>query len=109
MSYDEPATPVFPSHDEEIAERFLSVNRSSQDTPERALLRAILEDGIRCALDHRAGLPCKERAAEIHRAREWIESNSTDYVFSFLAVCAALNLEPGAIRRLVRARMTIEP
>jgi hypothetical protein len=69
---------------------------------EHRLMFAILEDAIR--------IYCKENGARsrggrraFREAKEWIESTDCNWVFSFERICDALDLEPGYIRRGVRA------
>src|SRR5436190_23198548 len=70
--------------------------RRGEHTGAKALMMAVLEDGIRDYCDA-AGRPGIE-------AEEWVESNRRD-AFSFNAICETLGLEPGAVRQaLVRLR-----
>ncbi len=65
-------------------------SRSAPYTGTKALMLAILEDGIR------AYLSASTRARE--EAELWIRSPKRHFVFSFPIVCETLGLEPDAVR-----------
>ena len=70
--------------------------RRSEYTGAKALMMAVLEDGIRdyCDATGRRGI----------EAKEWVQSHRRD-AFSFIAICETLGLEPAAVRQaLVRLR-----
>jgi hypothetical protein len=91
--------------DDTISHDYFEIHRSRAETPEIQLLRAVLETGIREALGEVSSVHPRYRQAEIQSAKEWILSDEGNYVFSFVEVCAALGIEPGAIRRLVKGRI----
>lgn len=64
----------------------------------RALMLAVLEDGIRAYLGSAA------RARE--EAERWITSQQRRVVFSFNVVCETLGLEPNAVRAALRRMRT---
>ena len=64
--------------------------RAPQYTGIKALMRAVLEDGIRSYLGRNARLRTE--------AAYWISSNSRRSPFAFGIVCETLGLEPGAVR-----------
>jgi hypothetical protein len=69
-------------------------SRSGQLTGTKALMLAVLEDGIRSYLGR-----AKLIAAE---AAYWIESNHRRSPFSFVVICETLGLDPGAVRTAVK-------
>jgi hypothetical protein len=69
--------------------------------PERTLLLAVLEDGIRCFQENLFASASKRRAL-FDEARDWLFSDDADWFCSFVSVCLLLNLEPNYIRRGLR-------
>jgi hypothetical protein len=69
-------------------------SRSGQLTGTKALMLAVLEDGIRCFLG-RAKLAAEE-------AECWIGSQRRQSPFSFIVVCETLGLDPQAVRLTLR-------
>jgi hypothetical protein len=63
--------------------------RGGEYTGLKALMMAVLEDGIR---DYREG-----RGRLSAEAAEWIRSDRRD-AFSFIVICETLGLEPAAVR-----------
>ncbi len=60
-------------------------------TPERNLMRAILK----IAMDD------LRKSGELHRdARAYVLSNDDDYLYSFISICAHLNVCPHTIRKI---------
>ena len=87
-------------HEEDIIGQLIGVgggeSRSSEYTGTKALMAAVLEDGIRDYCDA-VGRRCTE-------AEDWVMSNRRG-VFSFAVVCETLALDPSAVRRaLVRLK-----
>jgi hypothetical protein len=66
--------------------------------PEKALLLAVLEDGVRSFQDNIFAEIGKKRAL-FDEAREWLFTDGFEHVFSFNSVCSSLGLDPGYIRR----------
>ena len=64
---------------------------------ERALMRAVLEDAIRCLVGEVG--PPHQRGALAAEAREWIETADPRWPFSFENLCDGLGLEAGNLRR----------
>jgi len=64
---------------------------------ERALMRAVLEDGIRCLIGEVG--PRHQRGALAAEARQWIETADPRWPFSFENVCDGLGLEATNLRR----------
>ena len=69
--------------------------------PERTLLLAVLEDGIRCYQENLFANNGKRRAL-FDEAKEWLFSDDTHWFCSFVSICTLLNLEPNYIRRGLR-------
>jgi hypothetical protein len=71
---------------------------TSEIEPLHRLMIAMLVDAVRCfetRFDARQPARCQEFA----EVRSWIFSDADDGVFSFRAVCDALEVDPGAIRK----------
>ena len=64
---------------------------------ERALMRAVLEDAVRCLIGEVG--PRQQRAALAAEAREWIETADSRWPFSFENVCEGLGIETANLRR----------
>src|SRR3989454_9728741 len=64
---------------------------------ERALMRAVLEDAVRCLLGEVG--PRHQRGALAAEAREWIEVADPRWPFSFENVCDGLGLNAANLRR----------
>ena len=74
------------------------------DTPERALMRAVLQR----ALDDLSGvfavaMGLRARGRLRRETEEWFLSDDEAWPFSFVNICQALNLDVGAIRRTLLA------
>lgn len=69
--------------------------------PERTLLLAVLEDGIRCYQENLFTGSGKRRAL-FEEAKEWLFSDDATWFCSFVSVCTLLNLDPSYIRRGLR-------
>lgn len=69
--------------------------------PEKALLLAVLEDGVRCFQDNI--LPRNRKKQMLfEEAEAWLFSDEANGVFSFVSICALLGFDPGYIRRGLR-------
>ena len=66
--------------------------------PERILLLAILEDGVRCYQENLLVSGGKRRAL-FEEAQEWLFSDDAMWFCSFVSICTMLNLDPNYIRR----------
>lgn len=68
---------------------------------ELALRRAVLEDALRCYYRQfvKKTRPALQAAKE---AQDWFFIDDNDWPYSFLNICAALQLEPSYIRRGLR-------
>ena len=79
-------------------EYFANYRRRIPLEPEKALLLAVLEDGVRTFQDNIFAESGKKRAL-LDEAREWLFTHGDEHVFSFDSVCSSLGIEPGYIRR----------
>ena len=68
---------------------------------ERALMRAVLEDAIRCLSG--AGGPMRLRPSLAAEARRWVTDHDRHWPYSFENICAALKFEPESLRRGLQA------
>jgi len=60
-------------------------------------MRAVLEDALACI--HRPDeTTCRWVRREAREAEEWLFSDDAHGIFSYVAVCAVLGLEPESIR-----------
>jgi hypothetical protein len=66
--------------------------------PEKELMLAVLTDAIECVQKH-AGSRQPAGIKLFQEAKEWIFDENERDAFSFLNICAALNLDPCYIRR----------
>ncbi len=64
---------------------------------EKALMLAVLEDGLRCFQEHFRNPRYNPRLLS-REAEEWIQADDWDWPFSFNNVCDTLGLDPAAMR-----------
>jgi hypothetical protein len=85
-----------------LPEQFYRVNSTIYvGQPEVALMHAVLEDALNCFWHGlQASRYRKRRLGQ--EAEEWFFSDEMDWPFSFLNICAVLNLEPQYIRKGLR-------
>ncbi len=67
---------------------------------ERALMLAVLEDGIRCFQEHIQSPHVRPRLLA-RQAEKWIRSQDWDWPFSFNNVCESLSLDPDSLRAAI--------
>ena len=65
--------------------------------PERALLSALLFDGIQAFISYALAKTPKQRV-EFSEAHRWVMDRGTEYEFSFTNVCEALGINPDYLR-----------
>jgi hypothetical protein len=78
-------------------EYFANYRRRIPLEPEKALLLAVLEDGVRTFQENIFAESGKKRAL-LDEAREWLFTHGVEHVFSFDSVCSSLGLDPVYIR-----------
>jgi len=71
--------------------------RDSYVSGEKALMLAVLEDGIRCFQEHLTNPRSNPRLLS-QQAEDWIRAEDWDWPFSFSNVCETLGIEPSALR-----------
>jgi hypothetical protein len=64
---------------------------------EKALMYAVLKDGIRCFYKHVGATRRKYRKMSAE-AEEWLLEDTYDYPFSFRVICDTLSIDPDALR-----------
>lgn len=69
--------------------------------PERALMRALLQDAILCLVGEAA--PAKDRMRLADEARCWVRSRSRAWIFAFANVCEVLGIDPDTAREKLLA------
>ncbi|RMG42094.1 MAG: hypothetical protein D6719_07275 [Candidatus Dadabacteria bacterium] len=65
--------------------------------PERALMSALLFDGIQSYMSFVIADNSSEKS-KYREAYNWVHRKGTDYVFSFDSVCEALGVDPDYLR-----------
>jgi len=65
--------------------------------PEKKLMLAVLEDGIKSFQDHAVARTDTGRKL-FHEAEAWILEHDRSWVFSFESICDALGFEPSYVR-----------
>lgn len=81
-----------------LPEQFFSPpTETTRGQAERALMRAVLEDAIHCFQKYTgATQPARQRRAR--ETEEWFQTEDYQWPFSFVNICAVLDLDPAAIR-----------
>jgi hypothetical protein len=74
---------------------------------EQFLMAAVLEDAIAMYLKPTSSGTSQARHV-LRDARQWLHSEDRSWVFSFLRICEALNLDPDAIRRSLRSSRRVD-
>ena len=65
--------------------------------PERALMSALLFDGIQAYMSY-AECNCKAQRSRFREAFNWVHCCGNEYVFSFESVCEGLGIDANFIR-----------
>src|SRR5262249_51938926 len=76
---------------------FEGARRDSQASGEKALMLAVLEDGIRCFQEH-LRTPRSNPRLLSQQAEAWIRAVDYEWPFSFNNVCETLGIDPAALR-----------
>ncbi len=66
--------------------------------PEKILVLAVLQDGIRCYQDNAAARNVKKKKL-FEEAQQWVFGDDSEWLFSFTSVCSLLGFDPDYIRR----------
>lgn len=80
-----------------IVDDVLDSGKGYASGPERALLSALLFDGIQAYINYMLAETPKERSKFIE-AQNWVTDRSTEYAFSFDNVCEALGINSEYLR-----------
>jgi len=80
---------------------FFPPTTSNAGAPELGLMRAVIEDAVRCYQKQFVPGPRRNHALA-REATQWFFDDDTTWPFSFLNLCSALGLDPGYIRRRLR-------
>ena len=79
-------------------EAFIARSSLASRQPEGALMCAVLEDAVDCF--QKQFVCASPRAKRLgQEAEAWLFSDNSKWAFSFLSICAALDLDPQYIRR----------
>jgi hypothetical protein len=81
---------------------FEGARRDSYISGEKALMLAVLEDGIRCFQEHLRNPRSNPRMLS-QQAEAWIRAVDYDWPFSFVNVCETLGIAPSALRAALLA------
>jgi hypothetical protein len=76
---------------------FDGARRDSYISGEKALMLAVLEDGIRCFQEHLRNPRSNPRLLS-QQAEDWIKAVDYEWPFSFQNVCETLGISPEALR-----------
>lgn len=76
---------------------FEGARRDSYISGEKALMLAVLEDGIRCFQEHLRNPRSNPRLLS-QQAEQWIRAIDYEWPFSFNNVCETLGIDPAALR-----------
>ena len=74
-------------------------NAAARGERERALMRAVLVDAIRCLAGEVT--PLADRARMAAEARWWVTKRDARWPYSFQNICLGLGLDPGRVRTLL--------
>jgi hypothetical protein len=80
---------------------FANFRRKTFLEPEKSLMLAVFEDGIRSFQENFRAESGKKRLL-FEEAERWLSSDDSDWPFSFASACAHLDFDPGYIRRGLR-------
>lgn len=82
-----------------IPDELLNGDKGYARGPERALMTALLFDGVQAYLSYVMLGHSKKQNSRYKEAFNWVHSSETgDYIFSFENVCEALGMDPNFLR-----------
>jgi hypothetical protein len=84
-----------------LPSQFFSALSPLTERPERRLMLAVLQDAVGTLLNH-AGNARRGPRRLVREAERWIYARNADWPYSFENICAALNLDPAALREGLR-------
>ena len=100
-----------------LPEQFFTLLERKPPQGEKRLLLAMLEDAVHCFQMHLLARKPHERRL-FQEAEEWIDSQDSQWFFSFDNICEVLSIHPGRLRealkrwkedQLVQQRMNESP
>lgn len=80
-----------------VVSEFLDGTTGYASGPERALLSALLFDGVQSCISYFIATTPDQRS-QFREAYNWVMENDSDYAFSFVCVCEALGINPEYLR-----------
>lgn len=83
-------------------------NSSKQITPELRLMIAVLADAVWCLEKYRCPTDARGRRL-FRRAQQWLVATEPHWPYSFVRICAALDLDASAVRRHLRWALELQP
>jgi hypothetical protein len=81
----------------QMVEDFAGHQRGFARGPERALMSALLFDGVQAYMGYLLNTK-RKGTGRLHEAYRWVTDSSSDYVFSFNNVCESLGIDPDFLR-----------
>ncbi|MFO0416895.1 MAG: hypothetical protein ACK5Y6_06365 [Pseudomonadota bacterium] len=80
-----------------VLEEIVEIEGGYASGPERALLSALLFDGVQSCVNYFLARSESEKA-RFKEGYNWVMENDTDYAFSFVCVCEALGILPDYLK-----------
>jgi hypothetical protein len=80
-----------------IIENLVDNERGYARGPERALMSALLFDGVQSYMNY-FGAESESARAKYKEAYNWVHSNENEYIFSFVNVCEAVGIDANYLR-----------
>jgi hypothetical protein len=99
--YAEPALRDLLAADCVLPEQFWETKDGGHLSGERALMWAVLADGIDCYRRNAHATSLQQRS-EFHNAERWVLSTDWDWPFSFVNLCELFGFDPKGVRRALR-------
>jgi hypothetical protein len=78
---------------------------SRQLSPEKRLLRAVLEEAVHDLVTSQARVRTHQRVRAYRDALAWLDDRDPSWPYSFIAICEVFDLDPEAVRRAVHAQL----
>ena len=104
LSIEEKVSSLFQPDPVLPAQYFETFGRKMPLAPEKTLMLAVLEDGIRCFQKYALARNSKGKRL-FREAENWILEEDGDWLFSFENICAVWGLDPNYIRHgLIQGR-----
>jgi len=80
-----------------VLEELLDNGAGYASGPERGLLSALLFDGVQSFISYMLATSTQDRT-KYAEAHNWVMEKSSEYAFSFVAVCEGLGINPDYLR-----------